>query len=70
LSDDLGDIGPKLVAALIKRIVMAFDKYASKLVSRKDFTEGGEAMFKKLDANNDGKLSKEEIAELPARLFK
>ena len=70
LKSEAGDIGAAVVLALIKQIVFSLDKDADKLVSEKEFTEGGEAMFKKLDANGDGKLSKEELAELPTRLLK
>lgn len=70
LTDELGDIGATVAAALIKQIVMALDKDGDKLVSQKEFTEGGEAMFKKLDANKDGQASKEELADLPARVLK
>lgn len=70
MTEELGEVGATVVVALIKQIVFTLDKNADKLVSEKEFTEGGEAMFKKLDANNDGKLGKDELAELPMRLLK
>ncbi len=70
LSEDTGELGAALAIALIKQIVLGLDKDADKLVSRKEFGEGGEAMFKKLDADTDGKVTKAELAELPARLLK
>lgn len=70
LKSEAGDIGAAVVLALIKQIVFSLDKDGDKLVSEKEFAEGGEAMFKKLDATSDGRLSKEEIAELPMRLLK
>lgn len=69
LKSEAGDIGAAVVLALIKQIVFSLDKDDDKLVSEKEFGEGGEAMFKKLDANNDGKLSKGELSDLPSRLL-
>ena len=69
LKSEAGDIGAAVVVALIKQIVFSLDKDGDKLVSEKEFTEGGDAMFKKLDADNDGKLSKAEMSDLPSRLF-
>ena len=70
MTEELGEVGATVVVALIKQIVMTLDKNGDKLVSEKEFSEGGEAMFKKLDANKDGQVSKEELAELPTRLLK
>lgn len=70
MTEELGEVGATVVVALIKQIVMTLDKDGNKLVNEKEFTEGGEAMFKKLDANKDGQVSKEELADLPARLLK
>lgn len=70
ISEEAGELGATVAVALIKQIVMSLDKDSDKLVSRKEFTEGGEGMFKKLDANSDGLVSKEELAELPTRLLK
>ena len=69
LKSEAGDIGAAVVLALIKQIVFSLDKDDDKLVSEKEFSEGGDAMFKKLDANNDGKLSKAELSDLPSRLL-
>lgn len=69
LKSEAGEIGAAVVVALIKQIVFSLDGDGDKLVSEKEFAEGGEAMFKKLDANNDGQASKEELADLPARLL-
>ncbi|MBX7210335.1 MAG: hypothetical protein K1X78_18610 [Verrucomicrobiaceae bacterium] len=69
MSDELGEVGATVAVALIKQIVLTLDKNADKVVTEKEFAEGGEAMFKKLDANNDSKLTKEELAEMPARLL-
>jgi Ca2+-binding EF-hand superfamily protein len=49
---------------------MSLDKDSDKLVSRKEFSDGGEAMFKKLDADSDGQVTKAELVELPTRLLK
>lgn len=70
MTEELGEVGATVVVALIKQIVMTLDKDADKLVSEKEFSEGDEAMFKKLDANKDGQVSKDELAELPTRLLK
>lgn len=69
IKGEAGDFGAAVVLALIKQIVFSLDKDADKLVSEKEFTEGGDGMFKKLDADSDGKLSKAELADLPSRLL-
>lgn len=70
ISEETGDIGATIAVALIRQIVMSLDKDSDKLVSRKEFSDGGEAMFKKLDADSDGQVTKAELVELPTRLLK
>ena len=69
ISEATGDLGAKVAVLLIKKVLFSLDKNGDKLISRAEYMEGCEAIFKKLDANQDGQISKEELNDLPARLF-
>lgn len=70
ISDETGDLGATVAVALIKQIVMTLDKDGDRLVGKTEFADGGEGIFKKLDANSDGQVTKTELADLPIKLLK
>jgi len=69
IGEEIGDFGASVAVVLIKKILMALDKNGDMLVSKQEYLAGCEAIFKKLDANGDGQLTKAELAELPTRLL-
>jgi Ca2+-binding EF-hand superfamily protein len=69
ISETTGDIGAKLAVVLIKKLMMSLDTNGDKIISKAEYTKGCEAIFKKLDANHDGQISKEELTDLPLKLL-
>jgi Ca2+-binding EF-hand superfamily protein len=69
LGDDIGRLGATAVVALIKKMLFTFDTNGDRNISKTEYDEGCSAIFKLLDTNHDGLLSKAELAELPARLL-
>ena len=69
IGEEIGDLGGAVAAILIKKILMTLDKNGDMLVSKQEYLAGCETIFKKLDANGDGQLTKAELAELPTRLL-
>ena len=67
ISEGAGGIVADVLTGLIKRIVMTLDKNGDKLVSKAEYLAGCEKIFKMLDANQDGQLSKVELLDLPAK---
>jgi Ca2+-binding EF-hand superfamily protein len=67
IAKETGDIATVLVVALVKKVVFTLDADANKLVSKKEYIESAEGIFKKLDANNDGSVTQDELAELPTK---
>jgi Ca2+-binding EF-hand superfamily protein len=69
IANETGDIAAVLVTALVKKVVFTLDADANKLVSKKEYLESAEGIFKKLDANSDGQVTQEELAELPTKVI-
>lgn len=69
ISESTGTLGAKVATVLVKKLLMLLDKNGDGVITKDEYKEGCEAMFKKLDANHDGKLSKEELLELPVKAF-
>lgn len=65
----IGEVGAKLIVPIIKRVVLSLDADKSGGVSSKEFADRAEGIFKKLDADGKGTLSRTELAQLPVRLF-
>ena len=55
--------------ALIKKILLTFDTDGDRRISKAEYEQGCARLFKLLDTNHDGLLSKAELAELPIKLF-
>lgn len=70
LSDELGKIGASLCVTLIEKLFMTLDKDGDHQVSKAEYEEGTIAIFKRLDTNHDGALTKAELGELPTTLLK
>ncbi len=69
IAEELGDFGATVAVTLIKKILLALDKDGDMLISRKEYSDGCEAFFKKLDANGDGQISMAELADMPVKLL-
>ena len=69
LSEDFGKIGATACVFLIKKILFTFDTDGDKRVSRFEYDQGVAALFKLLDTNKDGLISRDELAELPVKLL-
>ena len=69
ISETTGTVGAKIVTVMVKKLLMLLDKNGDGVITKDEFKDGCEAMFKKLDTNHDGKLSKEELLELPVKAF-
>ncbi|HPA19256.1 MAG TPA: EF-hand domain-containing protein [Verrucomicrobiae bacterium] len=65
----IGEVGAKLIVPIIKRVVFSLDADKNGCVSSKEFADRAEGIFKKLDADVQGTLSRTELAQLPVRLF-
>lgn len=65
----VGDVGAKLIVPLVKRVVLSLDKDKNGVVSQAEFSGRTEAVFKRLDADENGSLARTELAQLPIRLF-
>jgi Ca2+-binding EF-hand superfamily protein len=59
----------KAAGFLLNRLLLTMDDNKDGQVSKAEFTKGCEAMFTKLDANQDSQINKDELMALPARLF-
>ncbi len=64
-----GDATAAVLSLLIKQVLVSLDKNKDKTVTHAEYTEEATAMFKKVDADADGKLSQAELAELPAKIL-
>lgn len=69
LSEDFGKLGATACVALIKKILFTFDANGDRSVSKGEYEQGCTALFKLLDANHDGWITRIELAELPAKLL-
>ena len=69
ISESTGGLVAGLVTVLIKKIVMTLDTNGDKLVTKAEYTAGCEAIFKRLDGEADGQLTKAELLELPLKAF-
>jgi len=70
IADELGKLGAMASVALIKKILFTFDTDHDRRISKSEYEAGCAALFKLLDTNHDGLLTKTELADLPLRLFK
>ena len=69
ISDEVGKLGAVACVALIKKILFTFDTDHDRRVSNAEYEAGCAKLFKLLDTNHDGLLTKAELAELPFKLF-
>lgn len=69
ISEEIGKFGAAAAVALIKKILFTFDTDHDHRISKAEYETGVSALFKLLDTNKDGMLTKAELAELPVRLF-
>jgi Ca2+-binding EF-hand superfamily protein len=69
ISEELGKLGAAASVVLIKKILFTFDTDHDRRVSKSEYETGCAALFKLLDNNRDGLLTKAELAELPLRVF-
>jgi len=73
LADPLSEEMPRIAAtacvALIKKILLTFDTDGGHRVSKAEYERGCAAIFKLLDTNHDGLLTKAELADLPFKFF-
>ncbi|MEI9892468.1 MAG: hypothetical protein WDN28_00725 [Chthoniobacter sp.] len=70
IAEELGKLGAVASVALIKKILFTFDTDHDRRISKGEYETGCAALFKLLDTNQDGVLTKPELADLPLRLFK
>jgi hypothetical protein len=69
LSDDVGKVGARICVALIESLFMTLDKDGDHCVSKTEYQDGCDAVFKKLDTDHDGFLTNAELLELPTKLI-
>jgi len=69
LSEEFPRIAATACVALIKKVLLTFDTDGDHRVSKAEYEKGCADLFKLLDANHDGVLTKAEIADLPLKLF-
>lgn len=69
ISEEIGKLGAAAAVVLIKKILFTFDTDHDHRISKAEYEAGCAALFKLLDTNKDGLLTKAELAELPVRLF-
>jgi Ca2+-binding EF-hand superfamily protein len=69
LREEIGETAAKVVVALIKPLMMTLDKNGDRIISKEEYLDGCNAIFKKLDANHDGRISRAELEDLPLRLL-
>ncbi|MDR3401634.1 MAG: hypothetical protein P4L99_03965 [Chthoniobacter sp.] len=70
IADELGQLGAMAGVVLIKKILFTFDTDHDRRISKAEYEAGCAALFKLLDTNHDGLLTKAELADLPLRMFK
>ncbi len=70
LADDLGKLGASLCVTLIEKMFMTLDQDGDHRVSKAEYEDGTGAIFKRLDTNHDGVLTKAELNDLPTTLLK
>lgn len=66
LSRSMGEVAAAVVAVVMDKAIKAFDTDNTGRVSREQFVAGCVALFRKLDADNDGSVTVAELATLPA----
>jgi Ca2+-binding EF-hand superfamily protein len=69
LSEEFTKFGAVACVALIKKILFTFDTDGDHRISKAEYEQGCASLFKLLDTNHDGVLTKAELADLPMRLF-
>jgi Ca2+-binding EF-hand superfamily protein len=69
LSDDFPRLASIACVALIKKILFTFDTDKDHRVSKAEYEKGCADLFKMLDGNHDGALTRTELAELPVKVF-
>jgi Ca2+-binding EF-hand superfamily protein len=69
LSEEFTKLGAIACVALIKKVLYTFDTDGDHRISKAEYEQGCASLFKLLDVNHDGILTKSEIADLPIRLF-
>ncbi|MEP6669788.1 MAG: hypothetical protein ABJF10_11580 [Chthoniobacter sp.] len=70
IAEEVGKFGAIASVALIKKILYTFDTDHDRRISKAEYETGCAALFKLLDTNHDGLLTRPELADLPLRLFK
>ena len=68
IAKETGDLAAGVVTTLIKKVILSLDKDHSESVSRDEYNANAEGFFKVLDADNNGTLSKAELADLPLKM--
>jgi Ca2+-binding EF-hand superfamily protein len=69
ISEEIGKLGAAASVVLIKKILFTFDTDHDRRISKSEYETGCASLFKLLDSNHDGLITKAELADLPLRLF-
>jgi hypothetical protein len=69
IAKETGELSSGIVVAIIKQVILTFDKDGDMTVSHKEYDEPSEAIFKKLDADSNYSLSNAELANLPVKVI-
>lgn len=70
IREQTGELGAAVAVLLIKQLLFTLDTNADKIISKAEYAAGCEAIFKKIDADSDGNVTKAELNDLPVRLLK
>lgn len=69
IAEEIGDFAGKIVAALIKNVVLTMDADKDGAVSLKEYTTLTDPLFARLDANKDSILDATELLDLPTKMI-
>lgn len=69
LAEEMPKIAADACVVLIKKILFTFDTDGDRRVSKAEYEKGCANLFKMLDVNHDGVLTKAELADLPLKIF-
>ncbi len=69
IAEEIGDFAGKIVAALIKNLVLTMDADKDGAVSLKEYSTLTDPLFARLDANKDSNVDSAELLELPMKMI-